>query len=72
MPATRCNGPAVRCSIESSQRLWCSVKIMVNARPHTRSTRWIWIAGIWCAGALFDASQTILVMHEEDVLAVVD
>ena len=36
---------------------------MVNARPHTRSTRWIWIAGIWCAGALFDASQTILVMH---------
>ena len=29
------------------------------------STRWLWIAGIWCAGGLFDASQTILIMHAE-------
>jgi two-component sensor histidine kinase len=36
---------------------------MTDARPHTRSTRWTWIAAIWCAGALFGASQTILVMH---------
>jgi signal transduction histidine kinase len=36
---------------------------MTDARPHIRSTRWIWIAAIWCAGALFDASQTILTMR---------
>ena len=48
---------------------------MTDARPHKRSNgcaagwsvlrsnRWIWIAAIWCAGALFDASQTILTMH---------
>ncbi|GGA02646.1 sensor histidine kinase [Dyella caseinilytica] len=36
---------------------------MTNIRPDTHSTRWIWIAAIWCAGALFDASQTILTMH---------
>jgi two-component system LytT family sensor kinase len=28
-----------------------------------RSTHWLWIAGIWCAGGLFDASQTVLFMH---------
>lgn len=36
---------------------------MTDARPDTRFARWTWIAAIWCAGALFDASQTILVMH---------
>jgi hypothetical protein len=30
-----------------------------------RPTHWLWIAAIWCAGALFDASQTILIMHAE-------
>jgi two-component system, LytTR family, sensor kinase len=39
------------------------VIVMTDTRPHTRSTRWTWIAAIWCAGALFGASQTILVMH---------
>src|SRR5215471_5779309 len=26
---------------------------------------WRWIAAIWSAGALFDASQTVLIMHAE-------
>ena len=30
-----------------------------------RSTPWLWIAAIWCAGGLIDASQTVLVMHAE-------
>ena len=30
-----------------------------------RSTRWGWIAAIWLAGGLFDASQTVLIMHAE-------
>src|SRR6202789_2770222 len=32
-------------------------------RADARSTGWIWIAAIWCAAALFDASQTLLTMH---------
>jgi signal transduction histidine kinase len=30
-----------------------------------RPTRWRWIAAIWSAGGLFDASQTVLIMHAE-------
>jgi len=31
----------------------------------THATRWSWIAALWCAGGLFDATQTVLVMHAE-------
>jgi len=37
--------------------------VMKDARPDTHSTRWTWIAAIWCAGALFDASQAIFTMR---------
>jgi hypothetical protein len=30
---------------------------MTEAHTDVRSTRWLWIAAIWCAGALFDASH---------------
>src|ERR1700722_16867784 len=36
---------------------------MTDARANARLTGWIWIAAIWCAAALFDASQTLLTMH---------
>ena len=36
---------------------------MTDARANARSTGWIWIAAVWCAAALFDASQTLLTMH---------
>jgi two-component system, LytTR family, sensor kinase len=36
---------------------------MTEARAGVRSTGWMWIAAIWCAGALFNASQTLLTMH---------
>jgi two-component system, LytTR family, sensor kinase len=36
---------------------------MTEIRTQARSARWIWIAAIWCAGALFEASQTLLTMH---------
>ena len=37
------------------------------AATHTgmRSTPWRWIATIWLAGGLFDASQTVVIMHSE-------
>jgi two-component system, LytTR family, sensor kinase len=36
---------------------------MTETHTGVRSTRWLWIAAIWCAGGLFDASQTVLFMH---------
>jgi hypothetical protein len=38
---------------------------MIETRAGTRSTSALWIAAFWCAGSLFDASQTILIMHAE-------
>jgi len=38
---------------------------MTATHTGARSIRWHWIAAIWFAGALFDASQTILIMHAE-------
>src|SRR5438552_18525932 len=38
---------------------------MLETQSARRSARWPWIAAIWCAGGLFDASQTILIMHAE-------
>jgi sensor histidine kinase YesM len=38
---------------------------MTSADAGARSSRWHWIAAIWAAGALFDASQTVLIMHAE-------
>jgi hypothetical protein len=32
-------------------------------RADARVTGWLWIAAIWCAAALFNASQTLLTMH---------
>ena len=36
---------------------------MTETDTGVRSTPWLWIAAIWCAGGLFDASQTVLFMH---------
>jgi two-component system LytT family sensor kinase len=38
---------------------------MIGTHTGIRSTRWRWIAAIWFAGGLFDASQTVLIMHAE-------
>jgi hypothetical protein len=46
-------------------RPWCSVSGMTDARANARSTRWIWIAAVWCAVALFNASQTLFTMHAD-------
>jgi two-component system, LytTR family, sensor kinase len=38
---------------------------MATARLGTSSIRWHWIAAIWLAGGLFDATQTVGIMHAE-------
>jgi len=44
---------------------WRKVITMTETPTAVRSTGWLWITAIWCAGALFDASQTLLAMHAE-------
>ena len=63
LQTARCSKTAIRCSPGSSPRPWCSVSVMTDSRADARSTGWTWIAAIWCAGALFNASQTLLTMH---------
>lgn len=36
---------------------------MIDLRTSAGRTRWLWIAAAWSAGALFDASQTVIVMR---------
>jgi two-component system LytT family sensor kinase len=36
---------------------------MTDARADARLSGWTWIAAIWCVGALFNASETLLTMH---------
>ncbi len=38
---------------------------MSQAQSGVRSISWGWIAAIWSAGGLFDASQTVLIMYAE-------
>jgi len=38
---------------------------MVSAQNGVRPIRWRWIAAIWSAGALFEASQSVFIMHAE-------
>lgn len=38
---------------------------IVMAADGPRSRRWLWVTALWCAGALFDASQNVLIMHKE-------
>lgn len=36
---------------------------MTETLPGARSNRWHWIAAVWCAGGLFEASQSVLIMR---------
>jgi two-component system, LytTR family, sensor kinase len=38
---------------------------MTETQTGVRSSRWLWIAAIWFAGGLFDASQNVLIMRAE-------
>lgn len=40
-------------------------EVMIDLRGYADRSRWRWIAGAWGAGALFDASQTVVIMHWE-------
>jgi two-component system, LytTR family, sensor kinase len=44
---------------------WRKVTAMTALPTGARSTRWRWIAAIWSVAGLFDASQTVLIMHAE-------
>jgi two-component system, LytTR family, sensor kinase len=56
---------AVRCMISPEVRSWRKVTIMTEPTTGGPKNRWLFLAVLWSAGALFDASQSVLVMHAE-------
>jgi two-component system, LytTR family, sensor kinase len=60
-----CIGPAFRCMTELPGSRRGKVAAMTSSDTAVRSTGLSWIAALWLAGGLFDASQTILIMHAE-------
>jgi len=44
---------------------WGTVPDMTDTRADRRASRWLSIAAIWCAGGIFDATQTVLIMRAE-------
>jgi hypothetical protein len=49
----------------ASQFAVCAAPGATAPPTGTCSTRWRWIAAIWSVAGLFDASQTVLIMHAE-------
>ena len=60
-----CTKPAIGCITEPATVPWRKVTSMIETDGTAKSSRWLWIAAIWCAGATFDASQTVLIMRNE-------
>jgi two-component system, LytTR family, sensor kinase len=56
---------AIRCMIHPAAGSWRRVTIMTAPITSERANRWLLLAALWSAGALFDASQTVLIMHAE-------
>lgn len=42
---------------------WRKVTAMTATQTGARSIRWRWIAAMWCAGGLLEASQAVLIMR---------
>jgi two-component system LytT family sensor kinase len=51
--------------MERREKPWRRVTAVTDTHATVRTTRWLWIFGIWCAGGLFDASQAVLSMRAE-------
>jgi two-component system LytT family sensor kinase len=66
----RCTWLATRCIFATSPELWNTILSMEDqtinqTRTHYQPPQWFWIAAIWSAVGLFDATQTVLVMRGE-------
>jgi two-component system, LytTR family, sensor kinase len=49
--------------IAGASALGVELPAMTETHSGTRSIRWRWIAALWCAGGLFDASQAVLILR---------
>ena len=56
---------AIRCIGYPTVGSWRKVATMTERTTEGPATRWLLLAALWSAGALFDASQTVLIMHAE-------
>jgi len=60
-----CTRRAIRCIVGSCGAVIKYDPPVDTPSPHSRSSRWFWIAAIWSAIGLFDATQTVFVMRSE-------
>jgi two-component sensor histidine kinase len=49
--------------IAGAQSQGVELPAMTEFHSGARSIRWRWIAALWCAGGLFDATQSVLIMR---------
>ena len=49
--------------LAGADNLGVELPAMTETQLGARTIRWRWIAAIWCAGGLFDATQAVLVMR---------
>ncbi len=57
--------PADDCTLARRVSPCGKVTLMVESSSRGRSNGWLWIILIWCTAALFDASQTVIMVRAE-------
>jgi two-component system, LytTR family, sensor kinase len=60
-----CTGSLFRCIFKHSMRGWATILCMHDSTLRPQPVRWLWIAAIWTAVALFSATQNVVVMRAE-------
>jgi two-component system LytT family sensor kinase len=60
----RCTRQAIRCIVGRSGGV-VEYDLCMDARTHSETPRWLWIAAIWSFVGLFDATQNVFVMRAE-------
>jgi two-component system, LytTR family, sensor kinase len=63
--SVHCTEQAIRCIVGLSSSPWNTILLMDDARIPAKSQLGLWIVAIWFAVGLFDATQTVVIMHAE-------
>lgn len=66
MKAACCSHPAVRCIDEAFLATWANIGSMNRpTAPSAQIISWRWIALFWSVGAVFEATQSIFILHAQ-------
>jgi signal transduction histidine kinase len=61
--AARCSHLAFRCIGGARLPTWTNIAGMTLAAAPSKQINWRWIAVFWSAGAVFEATQSVLILH---------